>query len=155
MSGLRMEKIETLLLIITSSIIQLQNRSFHGKNDDKMDKNEKHRGKRANLLFLLRWSRWSRCHMMAGSLCRNFPHQLLHVNWYFSCVGVCFSWPNRCPDSSALASVSIPFHTQRSPLHCTCGKDRLRLTQFQRNANETRALNFVKFKETVSSIKIV
>ena len=54
MSGLRMEKIETLLLIITSSIIQLQNRSFHGKNDDKMDKNEKHRGKRANLLFLLR-----------------------------------------------------------------------------------------------------
>lgn len=90
---------------------------------------------------------------MAGSLCRNFVHQLLHVNWYFNCVGVCLSSPNRCPDSSALASVSILFHTQRSPLHCTCGKDRLRLTQFQRNANETPTLNFVKLKETVFSIK--
>lgn len=53
MSGLSIEKIETLLLIITSSI-QLQNRSFHGKDYNKMDKNEKHRGERANLLFLLR-----------------------------------------------------------------------------------------------------
>ena len=90
---------ETLLLIITSSI-QLQNRSFHSKNDNKLDKNEK----RPNFLY---------------------------VNWYFECVGVCFSWPNRCLDNfrSACDSFDICLNTQGSPaLHCTYDKDRLELS---------------------------
>ena len=81
---------------------------------------------------------------------------LFYVNWYFKCVGVCFSWPNRCLDnfSSTCHSFDMSQYTRisRFTLHL---RQRQVRTQFQRNANETTALNIVKFKETVSSIKFV